>query len=425
MKTGVRVESGEHAERASFEGLTIEKLRSIIQDSHLNFLIGAGSSVPFFDQLGDIEVLLTDLGSASDDAKLARASVQAHFFEKVLLPNIELLKGETKRAKRLIESYTKFIAVVNRILLKRRSTLLGKQVNVFTTNVDMALEVALELLEVQANDGFSGKLNPRLDLGEYSTTRLRQGTRFEYRFEIPVVNLFKIHGSVGWKLEDEEVYFDHRLEQVSRLQELHAKASESFADVIYEYLDGEGNFWDDLGSAEDILESASGLDLDEPVRAFIDGYQKLSVVNPEKTKFASTVLNKTYYELIRRFANELEKENSVLFAHGFSFRDEHLRDLVIRAAATNPTLQVIIFCYNRASKEEIASLFPEERIKNGNVLFVQPSLNNDGKEEAGSLITLDVLVSQILEPIINDPAPQPDHLIELRLNSNLEGINEA
>ena len=97
------------------------------------------------------------------------------------------------------------------------------------------------------------------------------------------------------------------------------------------------------------------------VTAFIEAYEKLGIVNPDKQKFATTVLNETYYELIRRFANELEKENSVLFVHGFSFRDEHLRDVVVRAARSNPTLQVIVFCYSRG---DLAGL-PEADPGNG------------------------------------------------------------
>ncbi|GAB3155977.1 hypothetical protein GCM10027058_29290 [Microbacterium neimengense] len=348
--------------------------------------------------------MLTELGNETEEAKLARASVQGFFFEKVLRPNLKLINHEAS-AQPLIKSYGRFVALINRILLKRRSTILSKQANLFTTNVDMAFEVALELLEIDVNDGFVGKINPRLDLGEFSTIRFRQGTRYEYRSEIPVMNLFKIHGSAAWKQRSEQIYFDHDLELTQALDRKYQAAK---ADLIQ------------IGSknqivAADLLAAAAGHALSPAIREFVSAYDQLNIVNPEKTKFATTVLNKTYYELLRRLSNELEKENSTLLAHGFSFRDEHLLDLVLRAASTNPTLQVIVFCYSRESYAETKSLFPDEKVRNGNVLLVQPREPASGDER---LITLDVLVDDYLAPILNEPAPSADHIIELRLNDS-------
>ena len=117
------------------------------------------------------------------------------------------------------------------------------------------------------------------------------------------------------------------------------------------------------------------------VETFTAQYRSLGIVNPDKRKFATTVLNETYYELIRRLANELEKENSVLFVHGFSFRDEHLRDLVLRAARTNPTLQVIVFCYSREGLQSYEQFLPDAEVKNGNIEFVVPAKPGDGEED--------------------------------------------
>jgi hypothetical protein len=398
----VATPSSVHAPKA--EGLSIERLRTIIQDSHLNFLIGAGTSAPFLAPLGDVEKVLTELEGTEEETQLARSSVYGYFFENVIVPNLRLIdaRGDSD-AQALIKSYARFVAVLNRILLKRRSTLLGKQVNLFTTNVDMVAELALELLEIDTNDGFAGKLHPRLDLGEYNTLRFRQGARFEYRSEIPTVNLFKLHGSVGWRGDGEEIYFDHRLELIQEVGTAFDAAKSALLPVAKS---------DDLDSAS-LTAAADGKGFDDDCKKFAEAYQRLQIVNPEKTKFASTVLNKTYYELVRRFANELEKENSVLFVHGFSFRDEHLLDLVTRGAATNPTLQVIVFCHSRKAHAEISALFPSERVKNGNVLFVQPTSPAEGETE--ERISLDTLVSDFLEKVLEEKVPTADHIIELTL----------
>jgi len=388
------------------DGLSVERLRTIVQDSHLNFLLGAGTSAPYFEQLGAVEAVLSALGHGSDEHRLARASVQGYFFEKVLLPNVALLARED-RAKPVIRSYSRFVGTLNRILLKRRSTILSKQANLFTTNVDMAFEVALELLEVDANDGFAGKIHPRLDLGEFSTLRFRQGTRFEYRSEIPVMNLFKIHGSAAWRQEKDDIYFDHRLELIQQVDLKYQAAKEYLLPIA----SSSGV------DADALLAAASGKSINQVITDFIDEYDRLSIVNPEKTKFATTVLNKTYYELLRRLANELEKENCVLFVHGFSFRDEHLLDLVLRAAATNPTLQVIVFCYSRDARQEISKFFPSEKVKNGNILLVQPRESEEADEERK--LSLDVLVDDYLTPVLAEKTPTADHIIELKLSGSV------
>ncbi|GAB2506797.1 SIR2 family protein [Microbacterium petrolearium] len=398
-------------------GLTVERLRTIVQDSHLSFLIGAGTSSPFFEQLGDIENVLTRVGdyvTGYPEANLVRASLQGYFFDKVLLPNLPLLARDPA-ARSLIKSYSRFVSTINRILLKRRSTLLGKQANIFTTNVDLAFEVALELLEIDTNDGFSGKLRPRLDLGEYGTLRVRQGTHYEYRSEIPVVNLFRIHGSAAWRQEGDEIYFDHELSVVKKVQEAFdvAVRAGSLLPIVVP---------DDVDETK-LMAAASGKRLDADGQAFTDAYHELSIVNPEKTKFATTVLNKTYYELIRRLANELEKENSALLVHGFSFRDEHLLDLVLRAARANPTLQVIVFCYSRGARDGMRVLFPDEQVKNNNILLVAPHEPRDGGDERK--IDLDVLVDDYLTPLLSEKPFTADHVIELKLNNSSGAGSDA
>ena len=56
---------------------------------------------------------------------------------------------------------------------------------------------------------------------------------------------------------------------------------------------------------------------------------------------------------MRRYSNSLEQVNSVLFVSGFSFADEHLAKITMRAANTNPTLQVIVFAYDEKAMADI------------------------------------------------------------------------
>lgn len=47
--------------RPGGDRLAPERLRTIVESAHLNFLIGAGTSAPFFEPLGNIEDALNDL----------------------------------------------------------------------------------------------------------------------------------------------------------------------------------------------------------------------------------------------------------------------------------------------------------------------------------------------------------------------------
>ena len=90
-------------------------------------------------------------------------------------------------------------------------------------------------------------------------------------------------------------------------------------------------------------------------------------MNPTKEKFSDTLLNKNYYELLRIFSNELEKENSLLVVNGFSFRDEHILDLVKRSMV-NPSLKILVFAYQETEIVNFQKLFGE--VKNNNITYI-------------------------------------------------------
>jgi hypothetical protein len=367
--------------------LSVERLRTLVQDAHLNFLLGAGAASPYFALLGGVEDALTELersGAPAAERDVARASVQAYFFESVLERNVGLLNGDAG-APALLDSYGRFGRTLNRILLARRSTLLDKRVNLFTTNVDLGFEVAFERAGIEFNDGFAGRFAPVLDMSSFGSLRLRTSSRYDHRSEVPAFDLLKLHGSVGWVLEGSgsQIRFDATLTTVREVRETLDAARKTLIAI--------GDPGDiDLAA---LLGAAAGKVPTEDVVAFTAAFERLAIVAPEKTKFAATVLSQTYYELIRRFANELERENSLLLAHGFSFRDEHLRELVLRAARTNPTLQVVVFAYSEPAALEIRALLPEDAVRNLNLTLV-----------AGSGLDLNALVDDWLEPICRRPS---------------------
>jgi hypothetical protein len=120
--------------------------------------------------------------------------------------------------------------------------------------------------------------------------------------------------------------------------------------------------------------------------------EKILVVNPENSKFSETVLNMYYYELLRSYSSELERENSVLFVLGFSMADQHIRKLTLRLAKSNPTLKIFVFVYSKGSKSNMDELLETNIHKNIEILEPED-------DEPTSKYTLEVITNNIFKKL--------------------------
>ncbi len=200
----------------------------------------------------------------------------------------------------------------------------------------------------------------------------QKSLHFDNSSEIPVFNILKIHGSLTWKYDGGNIYFDSTLEQTKMLK---ITSKSDLIEVITE--DIKSNEKDDL---ESLIAKITASTIDETkFSSFLEEYDKLSIVNPTKGKFQQTVLEQKYYDLLRIYANELERENTLLFVMGFSFADEHIRDLTIRVANSNPTLMIYIFAYTTDARGELEKVLDiENNVKNKNIAIVSPSQSEQG-----------------------------------------------
>lgn len=171
----------------------------------------------------------------------------------------------------------------------------------------------------------------------------------------------KLHGSLTWTRNAKHIGLSYDLKHIG---DVAANAiPDAHCVAVAENID-----------LQALINSAAGKAPTAEMTAFMAAYEKLLVmVNPTKDKFRDTLINQTYYELLRLFANELEKENTVLFVMGFSFADEHIHEIVLRAANSNPTLIVNIFAHSNAAKVEILGRFPSAEIRNNNILVHAPT----------------------------------------------------
>ncbi|MDR0605136.1 MAG: SIR2 family protein [Bacteroidales bacterium] len=298
----------------------LEKLRRIIQSAHLDFLIGAGCSYPALSVLGNIE----------KDIQTALKSEDFNQAEKIkfdfLVKHFELTQSLrdpwiSDEGLETIKNYESLLDNIANILFERKSNILYKQANIFSTNYDLLIEAAAGNRDdsIILNDGFrrTSQLNK---LYQYSTSEFfnvikSTGSIYNYQFEIPIINLLKLHGSMNWEIIHDSVFqsFDH------------------------------------LDKADKVKTGTTIKDMEIFNNSF-------SLVLPQKDKFRQTVLDNTYYNLLRLYANELDKENVVLIVDGFSFADEHILEITKRGLK-NPTMQLILFCYDKSAKDDAVIKF--------------------------------------------------------------------
>lgn len=380
-----------------------DQFKDAIQACNLNFLIGSGLSRPFLPTLGKIETWLADLGARdqlpAETATLIRASIYKKYFDEVIRENTMILADESA-CHEVRNNYRAFLKAVNLVLLKRKLTLLGKEANLFTTNIDIFLDKSLEDLNLEYNDGFNGRFKPTFSLSNFKISHFKRSLHYDNTAEIPVFNLLKLHGSLSWAGGDAAVSFSGDLAHIRAIEKITISP-----DHILEVPED--------ATIDSLITSSAGKHPDEQTTRFLQAYEDLLiVVNPTKEKFKHSLMNQTYYELLRLYSNELEKENTVLFAMGFSFADEHIRVITLRAANSNPTLLIYVFAHTADAKSEIEARFGPTNIKNDNIVVIAPE-EVSGDDSKYDLPTINKLIfSDILdqpEEGVDEEVPEAAH----------------
>lgn len=343
-----------------------EDLKKIIESCHLNFLIGSGLSAPYLSILGSIEELLTANEASSQPNKVIETSIKKFYFDRCIKGNLALLdstlceenkKDEYKKAN---ENYCNFIKSLHTILSYRESNIVSKQVNLFTTNMDLFLDKTIEDLGFVLNDGFSGRINPKFGTENFHNSIHKYSSHYEYKSELPLFNLFKMHGSVNWKRINEntakrtyEITNNNSLEILKNISKVGIK-EEQVTPIITGEKDEKDR--DKTFTYNELLNNIANIEEKDIHNEYLTHYGELVMINPTKDKFRDTTSNFYFYELLRMYANHLEKENSVLFVLGFSFADEHIKEITKRVLKSNPTLIIVIFCKN-GDKEWFRNMF--------------------------------------------------------------------
>lgn len=295
-----------------------ETLFRAIQSSHVNFLLGAGTSCPGIAPAGQVESDILSLLKAGKVHDADKKTIQ--FLKQFKEPMAELLgEKQSDNVSTNLKYYVEFIQTIDLLLSERKTNLLPKQASIFTTNYDLFVECASEQCpSILLNDGFN-RVPSLKNLHKFAPERLfdathHTGNHYDYTAELPSINLIKLHGSMTWERQGN--------------------------DVVYRVLDFDG-----LAATDE-----------NDQKAVAKVLQSVAIVLPTQRKFQQTIIERTYYDLLRIFANVMERENTLMIAFGFSFRDEHILEIVKRALR-NPTLKLIVCCYATGEVEELQQKF--------------------------------------------------------------------
>lgn len=359
--------------------MTIKKLKDCIQSAHINFLFGSGLSKPYLSTLGQIETFMALSGKHTDkdERKLIIASLYALYFNSVMRPCLPSHYVGNADYDTVLGNYKEFLTIWNELLAARKSSLLEKSVNIFSTNIDDFVETASEITGIEFNDGFKGHFNPMFKEDSFSNVVSRISPLYQNTAQIPVFNYLKIHGSINWIQASDKlnICLDSALSTVKKIGEEFDKVPDSFISI-------------DFGDSFDLIvekakaQIATAPDSPDKCAPFMSEYMKMVMVNPRKAKFRESVIDLHFYELMRLYSNALESASTVLFCAGFSFADEHIAKITLRAANANPTLTVIVFAYNAGAKTEIeANLYRCGNILNNNISILSPDAFWEAQDE--------------------------------------------
>jgi hypothetical protein len=351
----------------------IEKLYG----KNINFLIGSGASFGVIPTLSSnyVDLIYGDLTieevleKNKTDEDLQNIVYLYYYHEILKKGYLEISEESTELKEKYEEVFKNYQKLLENLinLLQRESYQKEKRINIFTTNYDLFFEKVADSLvgkyEFYFNDGSSGNITKKLSMKNYHKKIYHTGIFDNFDREIPIINLFKLHGSVSWKCVND-------------------KNNKPY-EIKVEYFETEGNYPKNLiekVSNEEIENAKETIKNNEDLKNKIkkvknELFEKFVLIFPEKNKFKNTLYQEFYYQNLRQLSYELEKQNSILIVFGFSFADEHIAEIVKRAC-NNPTLNIYIFCYSLNTKDEILNNLKLEEFPS-NIKTILPEDNGN------------------------------------------------
>ena len=186
----------------------LNDLRKTLESTNINFLLGAGCSLPAFKTLGNLEELRVELEEKKDSLgenrdviyRLIKAEIDRRFFMASIYRNVEYVpdrkEDSEKDIQRTRDAYEDFCTEAIQTVANRESVDKPKQVTFFTSNYDLCMDLALDEAGIPTNSAYLGRFARRVTLQTFGNRVFSNGIGLGYRTEIPSANLVK--GQVLW-----------------------------------------------------------------------------------------------------------------------------------------------------------------------------------------------------------------------------------
>ncbi|CYV07697.1 SIR2 family protein [Streptococcus suis] len=196
------------------------------------------------------------------------------------------------------------------------------RLSIVTTNYDTIIEDSAYSLNYTVFDGFTFSHKPTFDIDMfdwYLSKPISEVKSQKEAYKKSVINLLKIHGSLTWEREGEEI----------------------------------------------VRKDKSNIK--DPIMVF-----------PSSNKYMQSY-EKPYFELFSKFQALLRKQNTVLITVGFSFADNHISQMIIQALKTVPSLSILVTDFNISpvSPNENWKVLLDLMEKDYNIAFLQTTMNSD------------------------------------------------
>lgn len=196
------------------------------------------------------------------------------------------------------------------------------RLSIVTTNYDTIIEDSAYNLNYTVFDGFTFSHKPTFDIDMFDwclSKPISEVKSQKEAYKKSVINLLKIHGSLTWEREGEEI----------------------------------------------IRKDKSNIK--DPIMVF-----------PSSNKYMQSY-EKPYFELFSKFQALLRKQNTVLITVGFSFADNHISQMIIQALKTVPSLSILVTDFNISpvSPNENWKVLLDLMEKDYNIAFLQTTMNSD------------------------------------------------
>lgn len=288
------------------------EMAKYLQMDNLSFLVGAGCSsnivdeqetgIPlmkglyksFFEENPDFSVADIELNGKYDNNLEKMLEVMGAIAVanqvKEIEPEVEtkiksirdFIRDKVKaglESKEVKEIYKSFYAKITQ--RSRKSP-----ITIFTTNYDLFNEIALDELGFPYNNGFSGSYRRKFNPVSYNYMYVENMnlTRDVWERVSSFFNLVKLHGSISWFCNDNEIWERH---------------------------------YSDIQDSETVM------------------------IYPTPMKDRTTLME-PYSDLFRTMENRIVQKNSVLVVLGYSFGDDHINRIILNGLAV-PSFRLVVF----------------------------------------------------------------------------------